>query len=74
MQKPNWFDTEFEGTLKQASAEQALAEIAKQPKIVKAVKDALSNYDANSKKPGWAGPSRTQAVRKALAEVIQADA
>lgn len=72
MEMPNWFDNEFDGALKQATAEQALAAIAKQPKIVQAVKDALAGFDVNSKKPGWAGPSRTQTVRKALADVLNA--
>lgn len=72
MQQPNWFDTAFTDTMKQATAEQALADIAKEPRIVKAVKDAMASNDANSKKPGWAGPSRTQAIRKALADVLQA--
>jgi len=71
--RPNQFDKDFEASLKQATAEQALAEIAKNPRIIKAVKDAMAEQDANSKKPGWAGPTRTQAIRMALAEVVNAD-
>lgn len=72
MQQPNWFDREFAGRMEKESAEQALAEIAKCPRIVKAVGDALAAHDANSKKPGWVGPTRTQVVRDAVAEVLQA--
>ncbi len=72
MQQPNWFDNEYAGSMAKATAEQALAEIAKNPRVVKAVKDALTAHDTNSKKPGWAGPSRTQTVRDAIAEVLQA--
>lgn len=72
MMQQNWFDTAFADTLKQATADQALAEVAKNPRIRKAVQEALAAHDANSKKPGWAGPSRTQAVRTALADVLQA--
>jgi hypothetical protein len=72
MQMPNWFDKDFEQALKQAGADQVLAEIAKNPKIRQAVSDALTAHDANAKKPGWAGPSRTQAVRKALVTILDA--
>ena len=73
MMKPNWFDTEFATVMEKATAEQALEGIAKSPKLVQAVKKALDEHDANSKKQGWAGPSRTQAVRSAVAKVLQAD-
>ncbi len=71
-QMPNWFDREFEGSLEKATAQEALAEIAKSPRLVRAVEDALKQHDANSKKTGWAGPTRTQTVRKAIAESLQA--
>jgi hypothetical protein len=72
MQEPNWFDKEYAGPMAKETAEQALAEIAKCPRIVKAVKDALATHDTNAKKPGWIGPTRTQVVRDAVAEVLQA--
>jgi|SwirhisoilCB2_FD_contig_31_27356542_length_364_multi_7_in_0_out_0_1 hypothetical protein len=72
--KPNWFDREFEGPMERATAEEALAEIARSPRVVKAVSDALVRHDANSKKQGWVGPTRTQTVRQAIAEVLQTDA
>jgi hypothetical protein len=73
MEKSNWFDTDLGAALEKASAEQALELVAKTPKIVKAVKDALSAHDTNSKKPGWVGPSRSQVVRNAIATILQAD-
>jgi hypothetical protein len=74
MMQPNWFDKKHERNLEKATAEQALAEIAKDDRVVKAVKGALTDHDTNAKKPGWAGPSRTQAVRQAIAEVLQEQA
>ncbi len=73
MQKPNWFDSEFQGSMEKVTAEQALAAVAKSPRVIQAVKDALATRDANSKKPNWIGPSRTQVVRDAIAQVLQAD-
>jgi hypothetical protein len=72
VEKPNWFDSTYAAAFANATAGEALADIANDPKIVQAVTDALADYDANSKKPGWAGPSRTQAIRNALATVLQA--
>jgi hypothetical protein len=70
MMKQNWFDTDLGKTLEKATAEQALAEIAKSPRIVKAVEGALAEHDKHAGRPG---PSRSQAIRDALAEVLQAD-
>jgi hypothetical protein len=64
--KPNWFDTEFEKTMEKATAEEALAQVAKSPRIIQAVKDALANR-------GKIGPTRTQAIRSAIAHTLQAD-
>jgi hypothetical protein len=72
MQQPNWFDSDFEVALRQANAEQALAQIAKSPRIRKAISDAIEAFELNSKKPGWTGPSKTQTVRKAIVDVLQA--
>jgi len=73
MQKPNWFDAAFDNVMKDVSAEEALAMIANTPRVVKAVTDALADHDAHAGQQGWAGPSRTQAVRDAIAQVLQAD-
>jgi hypothetical protein len=70
--RPNWFDTEFESKVEKASAEEALAAIAKNPRIVSAVRDALKQHDSQAGKPGWAGPTRPQAIRGAIAEVLTA--
>jgi hypothetical protein len=72
MQQNNWFDDLNTDSMKQVTAEEALKMIAVQPQIVKAVSAALATNDANRGKKGWAGPSRTQAIRDALAEVLQA--
>jgi hypothetical protein len=73
IQQPNWFDKEFDGPMEKATAEQALADIAKCPRIVQEVKDALSAHDANAKKPNFIGPTRAQTVRDAIVKVLQAD-
>lgn len=70
MMEPNWFDTDLEKALEKVSAEQALAEIAKSPRIIKAVKESLIEHDLH---PGQPGPSRTQVIRTALVAVLQAD-
>ena len=54
-----------------------LAEISKDHRIVQAVKDALASRDAlikkaESEKRTWVGPTRTQTVRTAIVEVLQA--
>lgn len=69
MMQSNWFDTKYQKTLEKATAEQALAEIAKDSRIVGAVKDALKTRDAN---PTMPGPSRTQTIRKAVCEALEA--
>jgi hypothetical protein len=70
--RPNWFDTEFESKVGKSSAEEALAAIAKNPRVVSAVRDALKQHDSEASKPGWAGPTRAQTIRKAIGEVLNA--
>jgi hypothetical protein len=70
--RPNWFDQEFESKVEKASAEDALAAIAKSPRIVSAVRDALKQHDSKAGQPGVAGKSRAQAIRGAVAEVLSA--
>lgn len=72
MMRPNWFDKKFGKTLQNASATEALAEIAKDERIINAVAEALASSDAYAKAKIM-GPSRSQLVRSAIAEVLQAD-
>lgn len=69
----NWFDRKHGPKMKSATAEQALEMVAKDPKLVAAVRDALKLYDEKGSKPGWGGPTRTQAVRTAIAVTISED-
>ena len=79
MQQPNWFDKKFAALMgapmgavgAAQDAPQVLQLIATDPQIITAINDALASHDASSRQPGWAGPSRTQTIRKALAEVLQ---
>jgi hypothetical protein len=71
VEKPNWFDTTYGAAFASATGPEALADIANDSKIVQAVTNALADYDADSKQPGWAGPSRTQVIRNALVAVLQ---
>ena len=75
MQKPNWFDNDF-GPNENDEIEKILAAVAKNPRVIKAVKDAVAERDAmiakaKKEKHSWEGPSRLQTIRKALAEVVQ---
>jgi hypothetical protein len=71
MTKPNWFDTKHTKTMEKATAEQVLAEIAKDTRIIQAVKTSLADHDSHAGQKGGAGPSRTQTVRTAISEVLQ---
>jgi hypothetical protein len=72
MMRPNWFDKKFSKMLESATASEALAEIAKDERVVTAVEKALATHDAQIKAKIY-GPSRSQVVRGAIAEVLQAD-
>jgi hypothetical protein len=72
MQQPNWFDTKYSGQLEKASAHQALELVAKDGRVQKAIDEALKNHDQHAKQPGWVGPSRSQVIRKAVAECLSA--
>ena len=75
MQNPNWFDEKYDSMFAApTTAERMLADIAKDKRVVDAVRTALADHDANAKKPGRSGESRTQAVRTAIVEVLQAQA
>jgi hypothetical protein len=72
MEMPNWFDKEFGDPMAgSTTAEESLAMIVGNPRIILTVQTALDNHDLNAQK-GMKGPSRSQAVRNALAEVLQA--
>jgi hypothetical protein len=71
MQQQNWFDKQFSDKIEKGTAEQILDELSKAPRLVKAVSDALAQSDENVRKHVM-GPSRSQFVRKAIAEALQA--
>ncbi|QEL17544.1 hypothetical protein [Limnoglobus roseus] len=73
MLKPNWFDEAFCETMDKATAEGVLREVAESPRIIAALKEALAEHDKHAGQHGWAGPSRTQVVRRALAEVLDSE-
>lgn len=69
MMKPNWFDRMYDAQFAApADAHRILAELARDSRVVDAVKAALADHDAH---PGRPGASRTQAVRTAIAGVLQ---
>jgi hypothetical protein len=72
MIRPNWFDKKYSTTLESASVSEVLAEVAKDERVVKAVEKALAAHDAQIKANIY-GPSRSQVVRRAIAEVLQSD-
>jgi hypothetical protein len=67
MMLPNWFDMQFASAFEHATAEQAMRAIANNPQIIRAVNGALRVHDAQ--KPRLS-PTRTQVVRRAIAEVL----
>ena len=71
MRQPNWFDKALSKALERATAEEAIEIVAKNPRVIKAVKQSLDDHDKNARKPGWRGPTRSQAVRSAIADVLQ---
>ena len=73
MEKPNWFDKQYASKFDSESPEKMLAEIAKDPRIVSTIKTALDDHEKVCHQKGWAGPSKTQVVRKAVAAVLNAD-
>ena len=68
---PNWFDKKYSDSVLRDTASELLLAIAKDPRLIKAVEDALASHDLQvaAKK---IGPSRTQVVRCAIADVLQA--
>jgi len=79
MMEPNWFDGAYEKKLARADAREALKLIAGDARLIAAVKEALDMYDQHADEsgqplPGWGGPSRTQAIRTAIAHTISEQA
>ncbi len=70
--RPNWFDNEFESRMEKESIENLLLDVARNPRVIQAVKQSLAARDTAAKQKGWGGPSRSQAVREAFAAVLQA--
>jgi hypothetical protein len=67
-QQPNWFDKKYDKGMQRATAEECLAQLAKDPKIVGQVKQALADHDARG---GTPGPARTQTVRGAICRALE---
>jgi hypothetical protein len=68
---PNWLDREEGAELESASAEDALTIISKCPQLIDAVREAIrESEDAKARK--IMGPTRSQRIRKAIAEKLVA--
>jgi hypothetical protein len=73
MMRPNWSDDKYGEKMETATAKDAIALLASDSKVLEFVAEALANHDEMTKRGGFAGPSRSQVVRTALAEIINAD-
>jgi hypothetical protein len=72
VQAPNWVDLEVGAQLETATAPEALAILAKCPRMIQAVEGAIrESEDAASR--NIKGPSRGQRIRKAISEVLVAN-
>jgi hypothetical protein len=72
MMQPNWFDKKYNAILQSATARDFLMEIASDERLIKAVEDAMASHDLQ-KASMKIGASRTQVVRRAIADALQAD-
>ena len=72
MEQPALFDQELGVAMENATADQALAMLANDPRIVSDLADALERHDVDSKKHGWAGSSRSQVVRNTVTQSLAA--
>lgn len=68
MRQPNWFDQKYEDALKAASAEDALALIGKDERLIQEVKFVLAEYDSRHE---TGRSSRSQMIRSAVAEALE---
>lgn len=73
MLKPNWFDDEFGEATDKASAQEILLQIARTPKVVERLTSELADFDHQQQTLPLAGPSRSQVVRRVLADVLNED-
>jgi uncharacterized protein len=71
--RTSWFDKEFSSNVEEESLENLLKHFANSPRVIQAVKEAVARHDENAKNPAWYGPTRTQAIRNALAGVLSAE-
>jgi hypothetical protein len=72
MQAPTWFDLKYGAAMSYLPAEQCMAQICSDDKVLQAVKDALTLYDSQHPLGFVAGSSRCQVVRGAIARALEA--
>lgn len=71
MLRPNWFDDELNETIAETTAEETLAIIAKSPKLIRTLKEAITEFETQ---PRIMGLSRTQMIRRTIADTIMQEA
>ena len=72
-QQPNWWDEKYESQLEKIDAREALKIVANDDRLIGDVQKAIDLYERMSSDPGgYGGPTRTQAIRMALAESLNA--
>jgi hypothetical protein len=71
---PNWFDRDYSAALETATAEEALALVANDKRLIGTLMTKLAEHDDVSKRHGWAGPTRSQVVRQTIARVLESAA
>jgi hypothetical protein len=76
--QPNAFDADFREDVLEIGAtidekvENVFDQLARMPRLKKAVQDAIESNEKNSKKHGYGGPSLSQQIRRNLADVMNA--
>ncbi len=66
----NWFDHDYSAECDSKLAEELLASIARNPRLIQAVAGAMQQFEARQGQPGGLGPSRSQLIREAIAAVL----
>lgn len=69
----NWFDDNYGGQLAKADAKEALKLISQDERVLSTVQEAIDEYDKHERDGGWAGPSRPQAIRCAVAAALNGE-
>lgn len=69
MMQPSKFDENYAKSMEKCTGEEALQMIAKDKDVLKQVNAAIAAHDANK---ATGKPSRTQAIRTALKEALEA--